>query len=379
LLKFFHEFRSLFRLLSSFSGEFQAMLRGGKSSFGLSSVFDLAEVFSNGNDRDLQIVFEFPTAPQAVASPGPSTVTRLDINIAKGTNIWLGRLVTAEGPVDTRTVVWQGTRLRHQDGLEVAELSHMFEEFEALADTLYIGPFRNAINVGANENYFDIQVGQAFISSWRAFKTGNVKRDNELILRLTEDIKRIFEFNDLQIDASNDGRTLQVFVNGRSYKLPELGSGLAQFILVLGNAAIRQPAYILIDEPELNLHPSLMLDFLTTLASYARAGIMFGTHSIGLARAAGDRIYSLRKLAEGQSEVKDYEATPRLSEFLGELSFSGYRELGFDKILLVEAPHDVKSVQQFLRLHKMDHKIVLLPTLVQIRFRFVEQKRLSTW
>ncbi len=58
--------------------------------------------------------------------------------------------------------------------------------------------------------------------------------------------------------------------------------------------------------------------------------------------------------------VRDYENTPRLSEFLGELSFSGYQELGFDRVLLVEGRTDIKTIQQFLRLLGKDHQMVLL-------------------
>jgi energy-coupling factor transporter ATP-binding protein EcfA2 len=213
----------------------------------------------------------------------------------------------------------------------------------------------------ADRNYFDIQVGKNFIQSWRTWKTGPLKKQNEAIIRLTESIKHIFDYEVLEINPSEDTNNLKVFINGRSYKLSELGSGITQFILVLANAAIRQPSYILIDEPELNLHPSLQLDFLTTLGSYASEGVLFATHSIGLARASSDRIYSVRKVVDGESEISELEATPRFSELLGELSFSGYKELGFDKVLLVEGTTDVKIIQQFLRLHKIDHKIVLLP------------------
>jgi len=136
---------------------------------------------------------------------------------------------------------------------------------------------------------------------------------------------------------------------------------LAQFILVLASAAIRKPAWILIDEPELNLHPSLQLDFLTTLGDYASEGVLFATHSIGLARAGSERIYSVRKVTEGQSEVVQFDNTLRLAEFLGELSFSGYRELGFNKILLVEGSTEIKTIQQLLRLYQKDHQVVLLP------------------
>jgi predicted ATP-dependent endonuclease of OLD family len=140
-----------------------------------------------------------------------------------------------------------------------------------------------------------------------------------------------------------------------------VGSGLTQFILVLATAAIKSPSYILIDEPELNLHPSLQLDFLTTLASYASNGILFVTHSLGLARGAADRIYSVKKLAAGVSEVRDLEGTPRLAEFLGELSFSSYKELGFQRVLLVEGRTEVKTFQQLLRLLRKDHEVVLIP------------------
>jgi hypothetical protein len=152
-----------------------------------------------------------------------------------------------------------------------------------------------------------------------------------------------------------------LFVDGRSFRLDEVGSGLSQFVLVLASVAVRQQDFIFIDEPELNLHPSLQIDFLTTLASYANEGVLFGTHSIGLARAIGQQIYAVKRIRQGESQVRLYDALPRLAEFLGELSFSGYRELGLKKVLLVEGPTDVTTVQQFLRMLNKDHTVVTLP------------------
>src|SRR5579862_1189449 len=104
----------------------------------------------------------------------------------------------------------------------------------------------------------------------------------------------------------------------------------SSFVLV--NAANRRPALILIDEPELNLHPALQLDFLTSLTCYAECGVLFATHSIGLARASAEAIYATKRWGQGESEVTEYGTMPRLSEFLGELSFSGHQELGFNRI-----------------------------------------------
>jgi predicted ATP-dependent endonuclease of OLD family len=144
--------------------------------------------------------------------------------------------------------------------------------------------------------------------------------------------------------------------------LKELGSGLAQFILVLANAATRRPppSFILIDEPELSLHPKLQIDFLTTLGEYATNGVLFATHSVGLARSCAEYIYSIRVTENGRREIRDFEETKNLAEFLGELNFSAYRELGFDKVLLVEGAHDVLVLQQFLRKLKKDRNAVLI-------------------
>ncbi len=69
----------------------------------------------------------------------------------------------------------------------------------------------------------------------------------------------------------------------------------------------------------------------------------------------------MRREAGEPSEITSYEETPQLSEFLGELSYSSYRELGFDRILLVEGPTEVQTIQQFLRLYGKDHQVVLMP------------------
>jgi len=153
-----------------------------------------------------------------------------------------------------------------------------------------------------------------------------------------------------------------VFVNGQPFALHEQGAGLPQFIVTFGTAATRSPSLILIDEPELNLHPSLQVDFLTTLATFASEGVVFATHSMGLARTMADTIYSLQQRG-GSSVVRSYETTPNLQEIAGELSFSAYREFGYDRLLLVEGPTDVRTIQQLLRKINKAHKVVAFPLL----------------
>lgn len=361
LLKFFFELRPLFQIFSQPTHTIVQILQadGPEISFP-ASVWDPEEVFSNLNGRALDVEMQFRNLEEGQEQEKPHPLTKVILTVLRGTRRLRATILYSGNEL-------RGTNLGLKDTLvcqgsdQIVNLSAFFETCKDFSQMVYIGAFRNAVNVGTNSNYFDIQIGQAFIEHWKEHKTGNVKRQNEVAYRLTEDIKRIFGFRELEINPARNDQTLQVFINGRSYKLSELGSGLAQFIMVLINAGIREPSFVLIDEPELNLHPALQLDFLTTLGSYARSGVIFATHSIGLARAAADRVYSVRKVGEGESEIADYEATPRLPEFLGEFSFSSYRELGFDKVLLVEGRSDVKTLQQFLRLYRKDHQVVLLP------------------
>jgi hypothetical protein len=378
LLKFFYEFRWLFNALSEPSelqSAFQGNGRAGPGAQGQPKGADPQEVFNDSNQRDIELEFRF--AKMKATAPANAIPTRLSINYSRQALGWTAKLYFSDdsplianeqllrfnvpGEPATQSLGFEGDYVLLYKGNTRISFAPIIPVFRFFANTLYIGPFRNIINVGTREDYFDVEVGQGFIQTWKRHKTGNVKQRSEAILRLTDDIGRIFGYDRLEINPSDDNETLQLVINNKPYKLAEVGAGIAQFVLVLANAAIRRPAFILIDEPELNLHPSLQLDFLTTLTSYASGGIMYATHSIGLAQSNAERIYSVRRVAEGDSEVTDYDRTPRLAEFIGELGFSGYKELGFDKLLLVEGRTEVKAIQQFLRLWHKDHEVLLIP------------------
>lgn len=295
-------------------------------------------------------------------------------------------LVVRDGPkgaftIDDQQVVFglthdqQGetsTRLMTESGVVIAgpgqsssASSDQFEAFtdamQELAGAMYVGPFRNAINVGANEQYYDIQTGDAFIRTFAEHKSGPNPLFNEAIYEMLQELRRIFGFESLDINATADYKVLQLTVDGRSYRLAEQGAGLAHFIVVLVNVLVRRPSLLLVDEPELNLHAALQLDFLQTLARYTRYGVVFATHSLGLARTAADRIYSLAKPVGGTSTMRPYEADRELVTLLGQLSFDRRPDLGFSKALLVEGKTELRALMQFLRLYGKEHEVLMLP------------------
>jgi len=355
LLRMFYELRSLFAQLHP--GQIVQALFGAQPFSQMSQVKDAEEIFHDRNSRDLVLMFDM----DGTAIDGVQTPRRLEITVKRGTSQWAAKIYTSEGVLSGGpSHGFAPNNVLTIGGIPKVNLSPLVDLGSVLSQMLYLGPFRNAVNIGGAGDYYDIQIGEPFIVQWRLLKTGYNKKQSESTYRLISDIQRIFGFKSLDINASDDGKNLQLMIDGKSYKQSEIGSGLIQFILVLANAAVKKPSFILIDEPELNLHPSLQVDFLTTLASYASHGVLFATHNLGLARAVSERVYSVRRVGDSR-EVRDFTATKALAEFLGELGFNAYQDLGFETVLLVEGPTEVTCVQQLLRYFQKEHRVILMP------------------
>ena len=347
LLRFFYEFRPFFQTIA---GNWRGLVVGKNiAPINLPpGVLDFQELFSFNNSNDIRVQIA-PGEGPLVTYPPRISLPRGNFGSAMRMELVGGQPI-GQGPDG---VNFSGTMLSDANFRDV---------FDDLVNTVYLGAFRNAINTGENyQAYFDVPVGQSFIKHWSQWKTGNVKSLNNAAAQVRADISRIFSFKSFDVSAAFGDERLSFEIDGRPLKDHEVGSGLTQILIVLATVATRQPAYILIDEPELNLHPSLQVKFLMALASYARNGVLFATHSMGLARSVADRIFSVRQVQSGQTEIRKLSETDSLAELLGEMSFSAYREMGFEKILLVEGRSEVKIFQQFLRLFNKDHKIVAVP------------------
>lgn len=365
ILKFFYEFRSLFIGLSSIEGLPRRMSNLDTILFTpIQREGDFNQIFYNNNNRDLSIEISFLELDPSPDFDGTEIVSpsKIIITIPRNTIEAKIEVFKQNGEKATPNLgrTTGDNRVISLNDSSQMELLSLSKFFLSLSNSMYIGAFRNII--GPETKYFDIGIGKAAVHQWNSIKTGRGKSGHSLAIRLQNDLAKFFGYNHLEINAAQDDEEiLQLIADHQSYWLPEIGSGFAQFFLILLSASIIKPDFILIDEPELNLHPSLQLDFLTTLGSYANKGVLFATHNYGLARAGADRIYLIQKSSNGERSVVVQEKIKSLSEFLGELGFSAYYDLGFDRVLLVEGPSELRVVQQLLRLYSKDHKVVLIP------------------
>lgn len=353
LLRFFHEIRpSLERVNAE---PWDLLVKGATPQVGFQSVADNREVFHNGNERPMSATF-------SLSLSDPDRIQPEAVRLVWQRNLQLTIEIEWQGAVGAVQSADLPHVYAHAPGWGASlDLTRYLEAFRDYANSIYLGPFRNAVNVGGQASYYDLEIGERFIAQWDEIKTGNDRSSNRSAVLVQDELRKIFGLNRLEINASPGNATMQVIADDEPYQLQEQGAGFAQFVVVMAYVATLNPAFILIDEPELNLHPSLQLDFLTTLARYSTRGVAFATHSIGLARAVGQRVYSVLRDPTERRQVQELSATRDYAEFLGELSYSGYTALGFDRILLVEGPTEVPAVQAWLRLYGIEHKVVLVP------------------
>ncbi len=151
LLKFLYEFRKIFQDLGSPERLTEALQK--PQELGLArSIFDPEEIFCNTNNRDLEVQLKFTPTKQAVE--GQALVPeKLVLKISRSHKNWRAEISTTTGPVtQVDSINCVGTTLR-LGGQPTVDLSDFFTTCKDLANTLYIGPFRNVLSFQSNENY----------------------------------------------------------------------------------------------------------------------------------------------------------------------------------------------------------------------------------
>ena len=363
ILKMFYELRPVWGFLSN-PGHLSIL---GKTSeqhiSGLLGISDCAEIFNHFTNGSIELEFSIK---------GTEHSFNFTLQILPSSNSQICIKVINESSIDGITTTFRdhlnssgntvSISYRQDKEAGYVESSVVINDissfFKNLLDSIYIPAFRNIVNVSKNETHYDLLTGTAFVERWNEWKVGVNKFERDQITRITDDIKNLFGYKNLEINASNDKKTLRLIIEGKNYSLEEVGSGLSQFILTYASVAIRQPAYVFIDEPELNLHPALQLKFLASLATYAKDGVLFSTHSLGLARTS-EKVFSVTSDSK-ESIISPFSKTLDYATLLGEMSFSAYSEIGVDSILFVEGPTDIKCMQEILRKYGKDTKVLIM-------------------
>src|SRR5258708_18278596 len=322
-------------------------------------VGDPSELFWHFGSADVEVEVNLPGIDSASKS-----ASRLTIRIGRERRRMSVTLYDLNGLPLPRGGAWriEGENIL-KDGFDLGSFKELFSALNTLASCLYYPSIRHVTPFmpegAARARYYDINTGKPFIDQWAYAQQGAGKASTEKTDQVVEDIRRIFRYDRLALQADANHRELLVVANGKSCRLSELGTGIAQFILLLGNISFAKPSYILIDEPESNLHPSLQLDFLSAVASRASAGVIFATHNLSLARQAANRLFAFN-LGPTGCTMSPYNQTDNLAHIVGELSFGRSDFAPARKLLLVEGQTDVLTLQNLMAAFGKEHDFAII-------------------
>lgn len=254
-------------------------------------------------------------------------------------------------------------RIRYQYKSTIDRRNAFRHELNKLTDVCYIGAFRTSSGrIKSESALHDIHIGHSFIELWNSWTGGTEVQKRVNIKKLSDELRHIFGFKEFSIKVNHDKTDLLITTDDGEYCLRDLGDGIGNFIIVLANATIRKPGYILIDEPEISLHPKMQEIFVRSLASKAKHGLLASSHSVGLARSVADNISTLARRPDGLFCMtpfgQHYQAT--ISQVINEMSYSQYVEIGGNNILLVEGRTDIKSYREILRHYSLDGNFIIL-------------------
>ncbi|HGL6719333.1 AAA family ATPase [Burkholderia contaminans] len=359
--------RSIYELRSVWQSIFACLMPHAQYSARAepTGVSDITELANSDDPTRIEISISLNNSPTD-NNPNHYHITHIEVLYDLENRSITPKLIKGKNiSGSTHTLNEQTIKSANQISGSIITYSRITMNFSALVSFLndlsrarFFPAFRNAINEGAS-NYYDMPVGTALVSTWDTWKAGNVKKSKVAIGRVERKIAELLGFNSLQINADSQRKSLDVYINGHPHKLYEIGSGVAQLVMTLASALVMEPTYILIDEPELSLHPTLQLSFLAALFEYCSKGLLFATHSYGLARTAAERILVVQRSHATKMQPLNSNSI-NLAELLGELGYAARLEIGCERILLVEGPTDVLFFQEFLRKLKIDQKYVIM-------------------
>jgi ABC-type cobalamin/Fe3+-siderophores transport system ATPase subunit len=242
--------------------------------------------------------------------------------------------------------------------------AHIANLISELTTTIYIPASRTtAAGHSSGQEWFDAQIGNLLVNWLQQQKMEGDRATAEQFLRLEKAVARLIGAKTLSLRPITNRSMIDIEIDGRVRRLDEVGTGISHLITTAAIVAFRRPSYLFIDEPEINLHAALQEQFLSLLAPFCKSGVVFSTHSLGLARSVTQSTWQVYRGTDGFSELQKLAAPDTPIAGLCDLQYSAWRAAGMQMVLAVEGPNDVLIIRHWLRTLDADRQILVAPLL----------------
>ncbi len=156
---------------------------------------------------------------------------------------------------------------------------------------------------------------------------------------LQDFMKFLLDDDSIQIDIPNDNSTINVR-SGHSYvPIEALGSGIHEAFLLAAAVVLRQDHTILLEEPEVHLHPALQKKFMQFLLNRNSGQIFITTHSASIIDIEGVNVFHVQS-ESGHAKIRPIITERERHHSCSELGYRASELVQANFVVWVEGPSD---------------------------------------
>lgn len=142
-----------------------------------------------------------------------------------------------------------------------------------------------------------------------------------------------------ELHVPAEGDQIEVTINGRTLEVPELGAGIEQTIYLALRCTQAQESLLLIEEPEIHLHPHLLLQLVRYLIDSTSNQYVVTTHSAALIDHPTARLFSVT-MSGGESTLSAISSASHRYETVYSLGYRPSDLVHANCVIWVEGPSD---------------------------------------
>jgi hypothetical protein len=180
--------------------------------------------------------------------------------------------------------------------------------------------------------------------AYPAYTEQTKKKDFE---RLRKFVGDIIDDPDVAIEIPNDRSTVNVRTGDTFLPIEALGSGIHEVFMLASEVVLRSGSTILLEEPEVHLHPHLQRRFMRFIMDDTKNQFFITTHSATIIDTAGAQVFGVRSDGDG-AHVRALVTSQDRFNACRELGFKASDLLQTNCVVWVEGPSDRIYIQSWI-------------------------------